>query len=327
MSNFFRALKKLNKALSASTKQPKPRAVAPVVQKPDQVSASAAPSAAGNDKADFELLLSLYKKHKTNKGGVDVLPFIKEINPNADAHTCPYCKTVHEFKAARARKCPACSEKMVVRKEYFLTEDQAKELDAKVQDFYQDQGALFRVGNLLEMAQESRVHKQHARYLYELAEAFRFMAQVENQKASNGFDFWDRAWGYYNQARMAEMKGLTQDMMQFSELPQIFWDMTQMLVEQAATRATKESADKAKRQAVIQAHMTLAEAAKLGADPYFRPELYGLVKRQVAELGLSFEDVKAIDSDVASRMRLNTAMFKKYEEWLREMRMYEVIDH
>ncbi len=326
MSNFFRALKKLNKALSASAKQSKPRAATPVVQKPLAEPADTTPALAKNDNADFELLLSLYRKHKTDEGGVDVLPFIKEVNPNADAHTCPYCKTVHEFKAARARKCPACSNKMVVRKEHFLTEDQAKELDAKVQDFYQDQGALFRVGNLLEMAQQSRVHKQHARYLYELAEAFRFMAQVENQKAPNDFDFWDRAWGYYNQARVAEMKELSRDMMQFSQLPQIFWDMTQMLVDQAATRATKESSDKGKRQAVIQAHMTLAEAAKLGADPYFRTNLYELVKKQVADLNLSPEEVRVISSDAASRMHLDTSMLRKYEEWLRELDEYQIIN-
>src|SRR3989344_1616224 len=68
---------------------------------------------ARNDKDDFQLLVSLFQKHKTGQN-VDIEPLVRKINPNATPHKCPYCGVVHEFTASRARKCPACSKKMVV---------------------------------------------------------------------------------------------------------------------------------------------------------------------------------------------------------------------
>ena len=280
---------------------------------------------ARDEKADFKLLISLFQGHKVGQD-IDFAAFVRKVNPEATPHKCPHCGVVHEFKASRARKCPACSEKMVVRQGLFITEDQAKEIEKDTQDFYEKQGVVSRAGFSLEAAQDYKVRKQRAEYLHALAEAFRYMAQVGNQKDSNGYSFWDKAWGYYNEARIEEMKELRQDMMQYSRLPDIFWDMTQMLLDQAKSETKEDRAVKGKRQALTQACMTLAEAAKLGADPYFITDVYALAKKQINELSVTDDDFKNIATDVATRMRLDGSALKKYEGWMRELIEYQVID-
>jgi len=69
---------------------------------------------------------------KNKKDDVDIVSLVKEGNPEATDHKCPYCSVVHEFKASRARKCPDCSKKMIVRQGLFITEDQAKKLEKKI---------------------------------------------------------------------------------------------------------------------------------------------------------------------------------------------------
>jgi hypothetical protein len=322
--------KKLSKLLETEVQsKPVVAAPAPVVEEEETVETPAKPGVVPmerNDKDDFKLLLSLYRTHKGDgDGSPNMVAMVKEVNPNADPHTCPYCGVVHEFKAARARKCPACSNKMVVRQELFITEDQAKELEGRMNSFYLKQGALYRVGNLLEGAQQSKLDKEQARYLNELAEAFRYMAQVENQKGAGGYDFWDKAWGYYNHSRSVEMRNQRKDMLQYSRLPDTMWDMTQMLIDQADNTKTPSSAERTRRQALHYACMTLAEAAKFGADPYFVTTLYGLVKKEGAKLNVSPDEFKGISSDVATRMRLAGPALKKYETWLRELSEFEVI--
>src|SRR5437764_940983 len=87
---------------------------------------------ARDDEADFKLLVSLYRKYKSNEQ-INVLALVKKVNFESTSHKCPYCGVIHEFTASRARKCPACANKMVVRQEQFITEDQAKEVDTLVQ--------------------------------------------------------------------------------------------------------------------------------------------------------------------------------------------------
>ena len=87
-----------------------------------------------------------------------------------------------------------------------------------------------------------------------------------------------------------------------------------------------ERTKKGKRQALIQACMTLAEAAKLGADLYFITDVYALAKNQINELSITDDDFKSITTNVAASMRLDGTALKKYEGWIRELSEYEVID-
>lgn len=111
-----------------------------------------------DDKADFQLLLSLYKKYQSFQK-IDFVAFVKEVNPEATPHRCPYCAVIHEFTASRARKCPSCGEKMIVRQERFITEQQAERVEELAQEAYRKQGLVMRVGGLLEYTQNSRVQK------------------------------------------------------------------------------------------------------------------------------------------------------------------------
>jgi DNA-directed RNA polymerase subunit RPC12/RpoP len=278
-----------------------------------------------NDITDFQLLISLFRKYKINPE-TDFADFVRKVNPEATSHKCPYCSTVHEFTASRARKCPSCSKKMVVRQGLFLTEDQVKGLEKESQTFYERQDAIFRVGSSLESSQDHRIHKQQAEYLRALAEAFHYMAKVENQKDSKGYSFWDKAWSYYNAARVEEMKGLRKDMMQYSRLPDILWDMSQMLLDQSKYEIKEDQIKKLKRQALIKACITLAEAAKLDADPYFITELYTLAKNQITELSITDEDFKIITTDVALQMRIDGAALQKYKNWIQELSEFQIIN-
>lgn len=280
---------------------------------------------ARDDKADFKLLITLFQGNKTGQD-IDFSVFVRKVNPDATPHKCPYCGVVHEFKASRARKCPACSKKMVVRQGLFITEDQAKQIEKETQAFYEKQSIVSRAGFSLESAQDYKVRKQRGEYLHALAEAFRYMAQVENRRDSNGYSFWDKAWGYYNEARIEEMKDLREDMMQYSRLPEIFWNMTQMLLDQAKNEEKEEKQKKGKRQALVQACMTLAEAAKLGADPYYITDVYTLAKNQINELAVTDADLDSITIDVATRMRLDGGSLRQYNGWMRDLRDYQVID-
>lgn len=313
----------LKKALSGDGNQPevtKIQAEQPVADTGRTVRAMAR-----NDKEDFKLLITLFQGHKVGQD-VDFSVFVRKVNPDATPHKCPYCGVVHEFKASRARKCPACSKKMVVRQGLFITEDQAKQIEKEIQAFYEKQGVISQVGFSLESAQDYKVRKQRGEYLHALAEAFRHMAQIENRRDSNGYSFWDKAWGYYNEARMEEIKDLREDMMQYSRLPEIFWNMTQMLLDQAKNEEKEEKQKKGKRQALVQAHMTLAEAAKLGADPYYITDVYTLAKNQINDLAVTDADLNSITTEVATRMRLEGGALRKYNGWIRDLRDYQVID-
>jgi hypothetical protein len=271
-----------------------------------------------NDK-DFQLLLSLYKKNKIDD--IDMKSIVNKENPKATEHMCPYCEVVHEFKASRARKCPNCSNKMVVRQGLFITEEQAKNIEKKVNKFYERQGLLHQVQFSLESAQDHKVNKDVIYYYRSLAESFRFMAQVENQKDEKGLSFWDKAWGYYNSARLEEMKNLRKDNMEFSNLPDIFWDMSKMLLDQA----NFENKERYKRKALTQACMTIAESIRLGSDLYFITDVYEFSKKIIGDLSIDEEEFEKISEEASSAMRLDNSNLKDYNNKIKELLEYEII--
>ncbi len=273
---------------------------------------------ADNDK-DFKLLLSLYKKNKEDE--IDIKFVVKTESPQATEHICPYCKTVHEFKASRARKCPNCSNKMVVRQGLFVTEDQAENIEKKISEFYNKQGIISQVGFSLESAQDHKINKDKIYYYRSLGESFRFMAQIENKKDEKGFSFWDKAWGYYNNARLQEMKTLRKDRMEFSSLPDIFWDMSKMLLDQG----NHEDSEKYKKQALTQACMTIGESIRLGAELYFITDIYEFSKKIINDLSIDEEEFLNIAEKASESMRLSGSGLSKYNKKIKELSEYEVI--
>lgn len=278
-----------------------------------------------NDVADFQLLLSLYKKHESDQN-IDFKILVKEVNPESTSHKCPYCGTIHEFTAVRARACPSCGKKMIVRQGLFITEEQAQEIESLVQNSYEKQGLVVRMRHLLESSQNWKIQKLPVQYLESMGEAFRFMAQIEDLRDTHGYSFWDKAWGYYNSARLEAMKELkNKDMIEFSSLPGISWNMAQMLLDQALSETREERSKKVKKQALIQALMTLAEAAKLNADPYFITELYSFAKKQIDDLNITKDEFKNISQNAGSEMRLEKTSLDKYNSWAEELYNYVII--
>lgn len=310
----FGSSTKSNKAKSTATKKP-------AALQNDEAGTSVDHS--DDHKADFKLLLSLYKKHHQDE--VDFNDFIKAINPEATPHKCPYCEVVHEFTASRARKCPECSNKMIVRQGVYLSENQIEKLEEKTSKFYTKQELINRLGYELETAQDNKVRKEWVTYYKALAEAFRFVAQVDKSKDPTGRSFWDKAWSYYNKARHEEIKGLRKDMMEYSALPDLFWSMSQMLLDEANTNANESNRNRTKKKALTYGFMTLAEAEKLGADPYFVPEVYEFTKRIINELSIPDEEVELIAADVATRIRVTGANLARYNKRIKAVKEFEII--
>jgi len=277
-----------------------------------------------DEKADFDLLLRIYRENKDNDN-VDVLSLVKQVNPEATPHKCPYCEIIHEFKASRARKCPNCSEKMVVRQGLFVTERQAGKIEELVQKFYETQGGLTRVGYSLEGAQDSMVRKEKVDYLRKMAEGFRYLAPQFDQKNKGGYSFWDRAWSYYNKARMEEMKTLSKDMIEYNQLPNLSWDMSQMLLEQANSQDKPEKIKRDKSKALNHSLVTISEIAKFHTDPYYIVDIYEFSKKLMIELEHSNDEFLQLATKNAERMGLAGKDRNKYDSFVKGILDYQII--
>jgi hypothetical protein len=277
-----------------------------------------------DDKADFRLLVSLFQNQRGQD--IDYAALVKQVNPTATPSRCPYCGAVHPFTASRARKCPACSRRMVVRQGHFLTEDQARQMQDLVQEAYRKQSLLTRIGVELESAQNNSVEKRKVEYLGSLANAFRFTAQIENRKDERGYSFWDKAWGYYNQARVEEMRTLTRESLCYNRLPDLHWDMTQMLYEQARTARDNVHGARQQKRALVSAFSALAEAASFDADPYFKTDLYKLAKGIIDQQGIAPDEVGKMASDAAIALHVSENVLSKYRGWVQDLMNYQIIE-
>jgi len=155
--------------------------------------------------ADFKELLRIYKVNKPN-WDLDVERLISEKFPEARPNVCPYCSTTFDFTAKRARKCPDCDKKMVVRKGFFLSEKQVREFEEASQRYFDKQSAVSDLERNLQHAQDDKLQKDTVDMNRYLAEAYRAAARFANAKDKKGYSFWDKAWRYYNTARTEEMK-------------------------------------------------------------------------------------------------------------------------
>jgi hypothetical protein len=158
--------------------------------------------------ADFEarikrhndLLLPFYNaQSKEYAYGEDITErLLKQISPKANENTCPYCGVVHPFVATRARKCPACSEKMVVRKGKFFTEKDIDKLDSVSGNYYEKAQQVERLKSVLQTVQDNKLDNNYGRCFLYISEAYDCCAVIHNQSFEGGFTFWDYGWGVLN---------------------------------------------------------------------------------------------------------------------------------
>ena len=158
--------------------------------------------------ADFEarikrhndLLLPFYNaQSKEYAYGEDITErLLKQVSPKANENTCPYCGVVHPFVATRARKCPACNEKMVVRKGKFFTEKDIEKLDSISSDYYEKAQQVERLKSVLQTVQDNKLDNNYGRCFLYISEAYDCCAVIHNQSFEGGFTFWDYGWGVLN---------------------------------------------------------------------------------------------------------------------------------
>lgn len=271
--------------------------------------------------SDYELLLNLYKRSKAPDEFNPKL-LIKEVNSHADSSTCPYCGVVHEFVAKRARKCPDCGEKMIVRSGLFLTEKQAERFEELAREFYEKQSAISSLEYTLKRAQDSKLNNRAAEFHRDLAEAFRHAAKVENIRDQGGYDFWDKSWGYFNSAKMEEAKNYNG---YFSNLSRISHDMADMLVDQALEAKTEKSRHKLLRRAVDMIVLSIAEALQFDEEPYIGSYIYERTKTIMKEASVSEQELDEISKNTASRARLNSDRLNHFNNYVDGIKEYELI--
>lgn len=276
---------------------------------------------------DLNLLISLYKKNKISDD-LNIKDFINKINPDATPNKCPYCNKINDFTASRARKCPDCNNKMVVRQGVFLTESQAKQVEEMTQEFYKKQWIFSQISWTIESAQNHKVNKDQVNFLYNLAEAFKFMAQVCNQKNEKGLSFWDKSWGYYNKARVEDIKSSSKSEYGFTytKLPEISWAMAKAILDQANSYNNDEIIKKWKVKSLRQAMVALSEIAKYDNDSYYKTDIYKFIKEITNELNITSDELIKIKEDVSNSFKIEGSTLEKYNNIVSELINYEVIN-
>ncbi len=140
-----------------------------------------------------------YGKNYTYEGNENfVSELIHKLYPNADPHTCPYCGVIHDFTAARARKCPDCGKKMVVRQGVFLSEEQVTELDKKIADYYDKAGLANQLKSCIERVQSYTSNHNYGEAFLSIAEGYQNCAAIHNQRHEGGYSAWDLSWRILN---------------------------------------------------------------------------------------------------------------------------------
>lgn len=158
--------------------------------------------------ADFEdrikkhndILIPFYNdQSKVYTYGEDITErLLKQISPNANANTCPYCGVVHPFSATRARKCPDCGEKMIVRRGMYLQEKDVEKLESVSSDYYEKAQQVERLKSALQTIQDNKLSYNYGRCFLYISEAYDCCAVIKNQSFERGLTFWDYAWGVLN---------------------------------------------------------------------------------------------------------------------------------
>lgn len=147
-----------------------------------------------------EILLPFFNSQsKEYTYGEDITErLLKQISPKANENTCPYCGVIHPFTATRARKCPDCGEKMVVRKGMYYKEKDIEKLDLISSDYYEKVQQVERLKSVLQNVQDNKINNNYGRCFLYISEAYDCCAVIQNQSFEGGFTFWDYGWGVLN---------------------------------------------------------------------------------------------------------------------------------
>lgn len=142
-------------------------------------------------------------KYANNNISQDV--FINKVAPSSNSHTCPHCGVIHEFTASRARKCPDCGEKMIVRSGRYLTQKQVDSIEKLARSYYDKSYWADRLKTYIESAQSYQKDFDYAKALIAIAEGFQACAIIHNKThpEDRGFSFWDYSWKVLQEATMA----------------------------------------------------------------------------------------------------------------------------
>jgi len=158
-----------------------------------------------------EKLMTFYKTQSViYKYDTDVaLKLIKQVSPHASQNTCPYCGVIHSFTASRARKCPECGEKMVVRNGLFLKEVEAEGLQQLSNEYYSKAQDVERLKNTIQSVQDDKQRRNYGQSFLEIAEAYELCAVIHNEPDKGGFTYWDYAWRVLNNDVLLAIAGLS----------------------------------------------------------------------------------------------------------------------
>jgi hypothetical protein len=312
----YKAVQAANDAVqSASSK--------PVAQQPMSVPQQQLTAEGGftsNPTSDYNELLATYKSYKF-PDTLNTQPLIAKVNPHAQASLCPYCGVQHPFVAKRARQCPDCGKKMVVRSGVFLTEEQADRLESLIGLFYKQQSAWNQLGSELRNAQDARMSKRNTDYLLGIAQGFRHAAKFSNKKDARGFDSWDRSWGYFNQARVEEAR---QQDKYFNQLPRISYDMADMLVDQALAAKTEATKKRTLQRAAHQILLSMGESVQFEDDITSGTYAYERLKLIMQESGMGEADLDLAATRVAQMLHLNPQQHNLFASQIGDVKAYEI---
>lgn len=293
----------------------------PVTQKQEAAPASNNKPTRNDPESDYALLIDFYKRNKM-PDEFNPKTLLKEANPHANPSVCPYCGVKHEFVAKRARKCPDCGEKMIVRSGLFLTEEQVEKFEELNREFYKKQSASSSLEYALKRAQDSKISNQAADFHGDLAEAFRHAAKIENIRDQGGFSFWDKSWRYFNQAKMEEAQSYNG---YYSNLSRISYEMADMLVDQALEAKTEKTRRRLLRRAVDMIVLSIAEAFQFDEEPYIGSYIYERTKIIMKEASMSEQELDEISNKTASRTRLNNDRLNHFNNYIDGIKKYELI--
>lgn len=211
---------------------------------------------------------------------------------------------------------------MVVRSGMFLTEEQTGKLELLIGQFYTQQSAWNQLGNELRNAQDSRMSKRNVDYLVSIAQGFRHAAKFDNKKDAKGFDCWDRAWGYFNQARLEEAR---QTDSYFNQLPRISYAMSDMLVDQAIASKTDNTKKRTLRRAAHQVVLSMGESVQFEDELTMGTYTYERLKLIMQESNMTDVDLDEVVTRVAQMLRLTPQQQQKFLAKIRDVKAYEII--
>jgi predicted RNA-binding Zn-ribbon protein involved in translation (DUF1610 family) len=153
-------------------------------------------------KNHLKQLVSFYREHAVEyEMGENENPapkFMKQLFPNADAHTCPHCGVIHDFTATRARKCPDCGNQMIVRQGVFLKQEQVDKFQDTMTKFYEKIEFVRQLKYSIERVQSDLSNDNYGDAYLKIAEAYQACALIYNKRYEGGYSAWDYSWRVLN---------------------------------------------------------------------------------------------------------------------------------